>query len=46
LLPRGNLIRLRVHGHLAEHRADAVRQRRDQVRGLPVLALRAAGQQV
>jgi hypothetical protein len=29
------------HGDLAEDRADAVRQGRDQVRGLPVLSLRA-----
>jgi len=39
---RGDLVRLRVHGGLAEDRADAVRQRRDQVRGLPGLVLRAA----
>ena len=38
----GNLIALRVHGDLAEHGADAVRERCDQVRGLPVPALRAA----
>ena len=38
----GDLVRLRVHGDLPEDRADAVRQRRDQVRGLPVLVLRAA----
>jgi hypothetical protein len=29
-----DLIRLRVHGDLAEDRADTVRQGRDQVRGL------------
>ena len=34
--------RLRGHRHLPEDRADAVRQRRDQVRGLPFLVLRAA----
>jgi hypothetical protein len=39
---RGDLIRFLLHGDLAENRADAVRQRRDQVRGLPVLAPRAA----
>ena len=39
---RGDLVGLRVHGDLAEDRADAVRQGRDQVRGLPVLVLRAA----
>ena len=38
----GDLVGLPVHGDLAEDRADAVRQCRDQVRGLPVLALRAA----
>ena len=38
----GDLVGLRVHGGLPEDRADAVRQRRDQVRGLPGLALRAA----
>jgi hypothetical protein len=38
----GDLVALRVHGDLAEDRADAVGQGRDQVRGLPVLALRAA----
>ena len=38
----GDLVGLLVHGDLAEDRADAVRQRRDQVRGLPVLVLRAA----
>ena len=32
----------RVHGDLPEDCADAVHQRRDQVRGLPVLVLRAA----
>ena len=39
---RRDLVRLRVHRGLAEDRADAVRQRRDQVRGLPGLVLRAA----
>jgi len=39
---RGDLVGLLVHGGLPEDRADAVRQRRDQVRGLPVLVLRAA----
>jgi len=39
---RGDLVRLRGHRHLPEDRADAVRQRRHQVRGLPVLVLRAA----
>jgi hypothetical protein len=39
---RGDLVRLRVHGDLAEDRADAVRQCRDQVRGLPGPDLRAA----
>ena len=39
---RGDLIRFLVHGDLAEDRADAVREGRDQVRGLPVLVLRAA----
>jgi hypothetical protein len=38
----GDLIRLRVHGDLPEDRADSVGQRRDQVRGLPGLVLRAA----
>ena len=38
----GDLIGLRVHGDLAEDRADAVRQGRDQVRGLLFLVLRAA----
>ena len=38
----GDLVGLRIHGDLAEDRADAVRQGRDQVRGLPVLVLRAA----
>jgi len=42
LAHRGDLIGLLVHGDLAQDRADAVRQGRDQVRGLPVLALRAA----
>jgi hypothetical protein len=39
---QGDLVALRVHGGLAENRADAVRQGRDQVRGLPSLVLRAA----
>jgi len=39
---RGDLVGLLVHGDLAEDRADAVRQGRDQVRGLAALALRAA----
>ena len=39
---RGDLVGLLLHGDLAEDRADAVRQGRDQVRGLPVLVLRAA----
>jgi len=39
---RGDLIGLLVHGDLAEDCADAVCQGRDQVRGLPVLVLRAA----
>jgi hypothetical protein len=39
---RGNLVGPGVHGDLAEDRADAVRQGRDQVRGLPGLVLRAA----
>jgi hypothetical protein len=39
---RGDLVRLRGYRHLPEDRADAVRQRRDQVRGLPVLIPRAA----
>jgi len=38
---RGDLVGFLLHGDLAEDRADAVRQRRDQVRGLPVLVLRA-----
>ena len=38
----GDLVGLLVYGDLAEDRADAVRQGRDQVRGLPVLVLRAA----
>jgi hypothetical protein len=38
---RGDLVAFRVHGDLAKDRADAVRESRDQVRGLPVLALRA-----
>jgi hypothetical protein len=39
---RGDLVRFRFHGGLPEDRADAVRQRRDQVRGLPALVLGAA----
>ena len=39
---RGDLVRFRVHGDLAEDRADPVRQRRDQVRSLSFLVLRAA----
>ena len=39
---RGDLIGFLVHGDLAEDRADPVRQRRDQMRGLPGLVLRAA----
>jgi hypothetical protein len=39
---RGDLIRFVLHGDLAENRADAVRQCRDQVRRLPCLVLRAA----
>ena len=39
---RGDLVRFLLHGDLPENRADAVRQRRDQMRGLPALALRAA----
>ena len=35
------LLELLVHGALAEDRADAVGQGRDQVRGFPVLSLRA-----
>jgi len=38
----GDLVRFRVHGDLPEDRADAVRQGRDQVRGLPGLVFRAA----
>ena len=38
----GDLVRFRVHGGLAEDGADAVCQRRDQVRGLPGLVLGAA----
>jgi len=34
-------VRFRVHGDLAQDRADAVGEGRDQVRGLPVLAPRA-----
>ena len=37
----GDLGALRGHGDLPEDRADAVREGRDQVRGLPVLPLRA-----
>jgi hypothetical protein len=37
-----DLVRFLLHGDLAENRADAVRQRRDQVRGLPCLVPRAA----
>jgi hypothetical protein len=39
VLHRGDLIRLLVHSDLAEHRADAVRQRRDQVQGSGSLSL-------
>jgi hypothetical protein len=39
---RGDLVRFLLHGDLPENRADAVCQRCDQVRGLPVLVLRAA----
>jgi len=39
---RGDLVGLLVHGGLAEDRADAMGQGRDQVRGLPVLVPRAA----
>ena len=38
----GDLVRFRRHGGLPEHGADAVCQRRDQVRGLPVLVPGAA----
>jgi hypothetical protein len=38
----GDLVRLRGDGGLPEDGADAVRQRRDQMRGLPVLVLGAA----
>jgi hypothetical protein len=38
----GDLVRFLRHGDLPEDRADAVGQRRDQVRGLPGLVLRAA----
>jgi hypothetical protein len=38
----GDLVRFRVHGNLPEDCADAVGQCRDQVRGLPGLALRTA----
>ena len=40
--PGGDLVALRVRGDPPEDRADAAGQRRDQVRGLPVPALRAA----
>ena len=39
---RGDLIGFLVRGDLAEDGADAVRQGRDQVRGLPAFPLRAA----
>jgi hypothetical protein len=39
---RGDLVGLLVHGDLAQDRADAMRQGRDQVGGLPFLAFRAA----
>jgi len=39
---RGDLIGFLLHGDLAEDGAGAVRQGRDQVRGLPALVLRAA----
>jgi hypothetical protein len=39
---RGDLVGLLAYGDLAQDRADAVRQGRDQVRGLPGLVLRAA----
>jgi hypothetical protein len=39
---RGNLVRLLIDGDLAQDRAGPVCQGRDQVRGLPGLALRAA----
>jgi len=42
LADRGDLVALRVDGDLAEDRADAVGQGRDQVRGLTALLLRAA----
>jgi hypothetical protein len=38
----GDLVALRIHGDLPEDGADAVGQCRDQVRGLPVFAFRAA----
>jgi hypothetical protein len=38
---RRDLVRLRGHGGLPEDRADAVRQGRDQVRGLPGLVFGA-----
>jgi hypothetical protein len=39
---RGDLVRLLLHGDLPQDRADAVRQRRDQVRGFPGPVIRAA----
>jgi hypothetical protein len=36
----GDLVRFHVRGHLAQDRAGTVRQDRDQVRGLPILAPR------
>jgi hypothetical protein len=42
LAHRRDLVALPVHGDLPEDCADAVGQGRDQVRGLPVLALRTA----
>jgi len=42
LAHRGDLVALGVRRDLPEDRADAMRQGRDQVRGLAVLALRAA----
>jgi len=39
----GNLVAPRVHGDLSEDRVGAVCEGRDQVRGPPVLVLRAAG---
>jgi hypothetical protein len=38
----GDLVRLRGHGDLAEDRAGAVREGRDQVRGLPGCVLGTA----